>query len=1031
MPRTATMSDLIVDSQSAISSDCGCPCCSDASFLTPETIYDRPGLSSIANRVGTFASFRQTMLDAISTEPGLAGWTTRQSDDFGIALIEMWAYLADILTFYQERIANEAYLRTAVNRDTVLRLASMLDYKLSPGKAAKTWLAFFAEKGATVQIPAGFRVQSVPGQDEKPQKFESSFVLSADERLNRRRIFPYPSLRDPLGSGSSGGILVSGEENLKPGDDLVLFSASDTANATVPAVEEKRIEAIQRTDAGIRLTWSPEVLSEHLKCWRFVRRCGLFGQSAPLSYLYSYIDANGNVKVEEIREGDLKKIGDRNVDFTLDLPAGSTLCLDSVHDELKPGAQILVSTQGVPGVAGSLDWTRAEALYRLCNGGVRDHFYTTGLSERDKSILENGYVYEGVVGYVFRDPVEGSTELYRLYSSEKSGGHDHFYTTSPDEWQDSIEAGTYTNEGVECHVFRESSQGMVQVFRLLLSDGGVTDHFLTTDHEEGLRAHELYKYDWERNDFYIFPHSCNANILTTVTGVRRVQKQKGPLSATVTEITVRDLLPPIENVRNVDIYELAGSEVKLRNLEYPESLAIGSKILVLPLDQPCNMPLGRELLLDDATESPERAVVSGTVPVDADEDGKSDHLGVEFDPQLARSLDSSSAFCCGNVIEATHGETVKNEILGSGDGSQEFQEFTLQKSPVTFIADPQSPHGVSSTLQVLVGGLIWSEVESFYGYGPKDHIYTTRIDDAGKMTVRFGDGRTGARLPAGSNNVTASYRYGLGKDGNVRADTLKTLLDHPVGLKSVTNPIPAEGGTPAETLDQARTNAPNTVRTFERAISLRDYEDIARSYVGIAKAKASNDMDENGNDVVSLTIAGDRGATIAKGSAVYKDFVAFLDLHRDVNQLVTVEEHIEVPLAAKVAIRVDSPYLVENVAPAVRQALLDYFDFDNLDLGQAINLSDIYAVVQGVRGVTAARVDALCSMASGSLTLDARVPVGPNEIATLATGFPQISSDLSLPIVPKLLPKGLTRFIGPLLKLDSRTKIQRLPMRIR
>ena len=63
-------------------------------------------------------------------------WTARGSDDYGIALLEMWAYLADILTFYQERIANEAFLRTALLRASVLRLAALLDYRPAPGVAA-------------------------------------------------------------------------------------------------------------------------------------------------------------------------------------------------------------------------------------------------------------------------------------------------------------------------------------------------------------------------------------------------------------------------------------------------------------------------------------------------------------------------------------------------------------------------------------------------------------------------------------------------------------------------------------------------------------------------------------------------------------------------------------------------------------------------------------------------------------------------------------------------------------------------------
>ena len=63
-----------------------------------------------------FATFRQAMLEAIARQPALARLTTRESDDYAITLLELWAAVGDVLTFYQERIANESFLRTAVYR---------------------------------------------------------------------------------------------------------------------------------------------------------------------------------------------------------------------------------------------------------------------------------------------------------------------------------------------------------------------------------------------------------------------------------------------------------------------------------------------------------------------------------------------------------------------------------------------------------------------------------------------------------------------------------------------------------------------------------------------------------------------------------------------------------------------------------------------------------------------------------------------------------------------------------------------------
>src|SRR4051812_7879024 len=93
--------------------DCGC--CDGTTVQTPVEITNRPGLNALIYRVGTYSRFRDSMLARLSSSayPALASLRTREDDDPTIALIDAWSAVSDILTFYQERIANEAYLRTA------------------------------------------------------------------------------------------------------------------------------------------------------------------------------------------------------------------------------------------------------------------------------------------------------------------------------------------------------------------------------------------------------------------------------------------------------------------------------------------------------------------------------------------------------------------------------------------------------------------------------------------------------------------------------------------------------------------------------------------------------------------------------------------------------------------------------------------------------------------------------------------------------------------------------------------------------
>ena len=368
------------------------------------------------------------------------------------------------------------------------------------------------------------------------------------------------------------------------------------------------------------------------------------------------------------------------------------------------------------------------------------------------------------------------------------------------------------------------------------------------------------------------------------------------------------------------------------------------------------MEIGRTVILTDGDGKIELVTVETLDDMDYDDDGKEDHLKITFTPALTRSLDTETAILYGNVAKATHGETVADEVLGNGDASTSFQSFALKKSPVTFVPKPGAPHGAANTLQARIGGVLWHELKDLYGRKSDERIYTTTADDDGTMTIQFGDGVTGARLPSGRNNVVATYRQGLGRDGNVKANSLTTLLDRPVGLKSVTNPGAAQGGADPETLEEARTNAPNTVRTFDRIVSLRDFEDAAREFTGVAKARATWVWDGE-EQVVQLTVAGDEGDVI--GDDVMKDLRDYLDARRDPNRKLVIGPHQQVFVEIEALIQVNPYYVDEKVQAAAEDALLDYFAFENLDLGQPIHLSDIYRVLQDVEGVVAVDINRL------------------------------------------------------------------------
>ena len=149
-------------------------------------------------------------------------------------------------------------------------------------------------------------------------------------------------------------------------------------------------------------------------------------------------------------------------------------------------------------------------------------------------------------------------------------------------------------------------------------------------------------------------------------------------------------------------------------------------------------------------------------------------------PPLAKSYSRDSFSFNANVAAATHGETVQ-EVLGSGNASQANQRFSLRQPPLTYTSAP-SPSGGESTLRVHVNDLLWHEVPTLLGHGPRDRVYTTRIEDDGKTTVLFGDGRNGARPPTGTENIKAVYRKGIGQEGLLAAGRTQHAHDPPAGV---------------------------------------------------------------------------------------------------------------------------------------------------------------------------------------------------------------------------------------------------------
>jgi hypothetical protein len=304
-----------------------------------------------------------------------------------------------------------------------------------------------------------------------------------------------------------------------------------------------------------------------------------------------------------------------------------------------------------------------------------------------------------------------------------------------------------------------------------------------------------------------------------------------------------------------------------------------------------------------------------------------------------------------NLLAMSRGKTVLNEILGSGDASVAGQEFVLKKSPLTYLLSASSASGANytSTLRVWVNGVEWTEVSSFLGQ-PKDAaIFVTREDETGQTHVQFGDGISGARLPSGVNNVVAQYRFGSGAESPA-AGQLTTIVNAVPGLGSVRNPVAAVGGADPEPASQIRRCAPLSVLAFSRAVSGDDYEAIAASTPGVARAGASWGFDSvRQRTLVTVYVGNDSAAVAAAQTALRAD--------SDPNRPLEVMLAQAVPVRLSFTLLVDPKYIIADVQTAVTTALLDpdigLFGTNRIGIGEVIYVSRIYQTCLSVPGVFA------------------------------------------------------------------------------
>lgn len=1000
-----------------------CGCCAGVTPLTPADAPQPPGQPALALRVGTHGRFRQSMLADLAGEPALEALTTRADDDPAIALLDCWAAVLDVLSFYQERIGNENYLRTAGERRSVLELARAIGYELRPGAAASTWLAFTLETapGAPleIRIDSGTRAQSVPGQDETAQTFETLEAIDAKARWNALPVVAATSVPPRMGLRTI--YLAGTATRLQAGDALLIVGderGKDPANENWDIRRVARLREVLPADAGdpTDVGYTVVTLDHGLgkpqrgvapslanpRCYALRARAHLFGYNAP----------------------DWRS-----------MPANLRATYLGLADDAKPP---IAEYPEWPGFT-LADVSDPPSRSATGSGLFGEYYRGKGFREKLLTRTDPNVNFDwGSGGPDPSVPADHFSVRWSGWVQAPSSGIYTFYVTADDglrlwvdgeliidHWLDqgaTERSGTARLQADRKHDIRLEyyENGGAASCRLAWSGPGVTKAIVPGERLYPRDVHTVHldaSYPKWVADGWAVMAIPDYEEVYRIRSAEDDARADFTLSASATRLTLqgeqlRDIFSdhlrsttlfgqsepldwarrPLSGFLQGHLIELAGFEPNLpagrwlavsgltladlsANAKARERLNRGDALAAIRLARDRQ---SAELEFEDFMRLTVALVPAAEIVRIRHNDSSGGRTQLLLESDLSHAYLPATVRLNANLAPASAGDSkqmrLHPEPLGSGDGSRSLQRFALRQGPLTYIAAP-TPSGTASTLEIRVDGLLWQEAARFTAPGPSERAYTVKLDENGNATVQFGDGAHGARLPTGNGNVEARYRVGLGTAGNVKPEQISMLLTRPPGLKAVTNPVAASGGSDAEAGDEARRNAPLRVRTLDRIVSLRDFEDFAAAFTGIGKAQAVWLWDGE-RRLVHLTVAGTDGAAIDPDAALYRNLLAAIDAARPPHQPLRVSPCRDLSFGLTAGLWIAADHEAEKVLAAARRALATRFGFTARDFGQPVSGSEVLAALQGVAGVVGADLDQLAQVASGLAVLTVSGPDG-------------------------------------------------------
>lgn len=317
------------------------------------------------------------------------------------------------------------------------------------------------------------------------------------------------------------------------------------------------------------------------------------------------------------------------------------------------------------------------------------------------------------------------------------------------------------------------------------------------------------------------------------------------------------------------------------------------------------------------------------------------------------------------TLTAREGTSIPyEEVSYSFDGAPN-QVFKLAQSNVEVYS-----------IRVWVDGKEYTRVQHLIDADGSAPVFGTQVDSEGWAYIEFGD-NSGGRIPPTGSSITVSYRSTSGAAGNVPAGTITYIVSpyysdvscttETAGLR-VTNSDSAYGGTDPESTDSIRVNAPRNLRAINRAVTTRDYSDIASSVVGVGKTNAealvySNVILYMGlHSFSGLDAEGNPTDTWTEAKALVEQE---LSGKTPPGTSVTVVPPTMVGINVEVDVQVADSYKQSVVKTDVVNAIAEVLDYDYVGFGKLVTQQELLMAIGMVEGVVHATLSVLSKTSTG------------------------------------------------------------------